>query len=103
MVRSVSSRPGAGPKGGARGDGALHGAAGEVKRVEDGDIAEPLGRRGVGEQQSEEDEDGGDDEAAIEGGRGDVVVLQPPAVPAALDEEVEEGANDAPAAGLRRF
>lgn len=61
-------------------------------------IVSPPARRGrAREVESEEYDEGRDNQAAIQSGRRDVVVLQPPAQVAALDEVVEDDAHGSPA------
>lgn len=67
-----------------------------IHSVIDIDIAPPLWCRGVGQVQREEDDDGRNEETSVERCGCDVVILQPPASPAALDVEVEDDTDDAP-------
>ncbi|KAH6607395.1 hypothetical protein Trco_003708 [Trichoderma cornu-damae] len=74
-----------------------NGAACEINGPQGPVVAPPLGPVGVGQVQGEEDEQRGYDEAAVQGGRRDVVVLQPPAGVPPPDEVVEGDAGEAPA------
>lgn len=93
-----TSKPRARPKGFARRHDTPNRRAQEVRRRKHRVVAEPVQRRLLREVQAEEHDDRRDDQPAVERGARDVVVLQPPVGPAALDEVVEDGADDAPAA-----
>lgn len=78
----------------------MHRRARHIRRQQRPSIAKPIRRLGLGEVEAEKHDNRRDNETAVQGRAGDVVVLQPPGVPATLDEPVEDGAHDAPAARL---
>ena len=68
-----------------------------VQCLQGSDVPPPLRLSCTCQIQREEDDERRNNETAIKRRRGDVVVLQPPAGVAALDEEVEDDADNAPA------
>jgi hypothetical protein len=67
-----------------------------IHSIVDIDIAPPLWWRGVGEVQREEDDNGRDEKTSVKRCGCDVVILQPPASPAALDVVVEDNTDNTP-------